>query len=93
MNLKKYLDNSADSDTIVLSVSQSYNFEEMANLAIEADYNDMRILQQQGLTVTRVETSRQILADLIREVWDTAYNHGYHDAQADEGLTLAEMTD
>lgn len=91
MNLKKYLDNSADSDTIVLAMSESYNFEEMANLAIEADYNDMRILQQQGLTVTRVETSRQILADLIREVWDAAYNHGYHDAQADEGLTLAEM--
>lgn len=46
MNLKKYLDNSADSDTIVLAMSESYNFEEMANLAIEADYNDMRILQQ-----------------------------------------------
>lgn len=93
MDLKKYLDNSIDSDTIILALSDSYNFEEIANLVTEVDYSDTRILQQQGLSIAKVETSRQTLADLIHEIWDIAYNHGEHDALADSGFTLQEMDD
>lgn len=34
-----------------------------------------------------------MLFDLVREVWDAAYSHGYHDANAENGLTLKEMED
>lgn len=34
-----------------------------------------------------------MLFDLVREVWDAAYSHGYHDANAENGLTLEEMED
>lgn len=34
-----------------------------------------------------------MLFGLVREVWDAAYSHGYHDANAENGLTLEEMED
>lgn len=46
-----------------------------------------------GLYSRTDETLRGMLFDLVREVWDAAYSHGYHDANAENGLTLAEMED
>lgn len=88
---KKYLDNSQDCNTIKLELENSYPLEDLWDLAKQADYSDLRILQQQGLRIENVETNRKLLFDLIREVWDIAYSHGYHDAQADEGMGLSEM--
>lgn len=75
---KKYLDNANDYDTIILALQDS-DFEYCYDQMHDADYR------------TGDDWHVRTLFNFIRQVWDAAYNHGYHDAQADEGLTLAEM--
>lgn len=90
---KKYLDNSQDYDTIKLELENSYNFEQCFEVMDMVDHQDADTLaRNHALSYPFiVETNRQMLFDLIREVWDIAYSHGYHDAQADEGINLTEI--
>ena len=85
---KKYLDNAHDGDTIYLELQDSYEFEECYAIMEQIDDNDLRLLQRKGVPVMQVETSRQMLFDLIREVWDTAYSYGFRDHEEETTLTI-----
>lgn len=87
----RYFDHSADSETIYFELNDSYEFEECFAIMEEADTQDLRDLQNRGWNISNVETGRQTLFDLIREVWDKAYSYGYHNGQTEAGLTLEEI--
>lgn len=80
---KKYLDNSADCDTIKIELIGCDDFEKTFEGARLADCYWQK--PREGYKY------KQALFNLIRIVWDKAYSHGYHDAQAECGLTLAEI--
>lgn len=75
---KKYLDNSADCDTMYLELADK----------VKEFRDDYIWLEGWDASVT---TDNELLFNLIRTVWDKAYSHGYHDAQAECNLTLEEI--
>lgn len=92
---EKYLGNSQDCETLYLALGDKYEFEQCYETMHDMDLQDADVLVKHGTLSYpfTVETSRQMLFDFIREVWDAAYNHGYHDGAAESGVTLAEMED
>lgn len=88
-----YLDNSADCDTIKYEVRFIYEFGELLDLVELVDSQEETILKVKGIIAkdAQVHSNRAMLFDFIRELWDIAYNHGFHDGQVDLGLTLADM--
>lgn len=70
-----FLDNSNDAMIIRMELEDMYEYEQMFELCKQADDNDQTVIFKDNSGT--VETSRQILFDLIRNVWDIAYNYGY----------------
>lgn len=92
--MKKYLDNSPDCDTIILELQGSYDLAHMIECADLDDYMNKEYEIKRGMYDPNDEyndLSVRSLFDLVREIWDAAYNHGYQDAQVDCGLTLTEQ--
>lgn len=94
----KFFDNSPDAETISLEVSPLESFQNLFEMMQETDSHDSYILLQlvqlqhgNPDELEPIEESQQTLFDLIRNVWDIAYSHGYHDAQADDGKPLSKI--
>ena len=82
---KKGLDNSPDCDTIILELQ-----------GIDKCYLAEAILSYDSLmseSVSELAYAANDYWNLIRNLWDAAYSHGFHDGQAECGVTLNEMED
>lgn len=73
MNIKDFLDNSQDAETISLEI--------VSHPALYAVVNELCDMWDS-------ELGQEMIATIIRELWDIAYSHGYYDGktEAEEGI-------
>lgn len=76
--LETYLNERYDSNTLRLEIEQNYNH----IMYLIIDFSN-------GL-MSQSELEKFIVNELL-EIWETGYNYGYYDANADNGLTLQEQ--
>lgn len=76
--LETYLNERYDSNTLRLEIEQNYNH----IIYLIIDFSN-GLMSQSEL--------EKLIVDELLEIWETGYNYGYHDANADNGLTLQEQ--
>lgn len=81
-NFKKYLDNSADCDTIILECSQLEEFKQMNDILLDSAYDGFMIVDDELSEKTKVFFS------FIRNIWDIAYSHGEMDTKKENNLEI-----
>lgn len=87
--IQEWLGNSQDANAIALAIEPLYAFEQCFEMVDMIDHQDADILARRSLSHPfTVETSRQMLFDLIREVWDAGYSHGYYDGRTEAGENM-----
>ena len=85
-DLKKYLDNSADCDTIVLECSQMELFKKLDDIARAS-------ATKYDIFIPRIYyNNKYLFCMFIRELWDIAYSHGEMDTKKENNLEI-DLTD
>ena len=88
---EQFLDHSVDCGTIYLEASRCEDTEELVNLIDCCDDDYFHWLDGEGEENPPEYYYTEKLFNFIRHLWDAAYDHGRHDALAENGFTLAEI--